>query len=145
VLIISSPEAVANGKSSPALVEFVDIYPTLCELAGLDIPDYLEGTSMVPLLTEPDRPWKTAVFSISLMGFFRRFMGKSIRTKDYHYVEWRDLISGRFIARELYDHRDDPGENVNVASDYYNQKLVKQLGGLLAIGWTAVTPRKKNP
>jgi len=144
VLIISSPGAAANGKSSPALVEFVDVYPTLCELAGLESPNHLEGTSMIPLLAEPERPWKIAAFSLAVMGFSRRFIGKSIRTKDFRYVEWRDLISGRFIARELYDHKNDPEENMNIADNADKQKLVKQLAGLLAIGWTAARPRQNT-
>ena len=141
VLIISLPQAAVNGKSSPALVEFVDIYPTLCDLAGLERPSHLEGTSMVPLLTEPERPWKIGAFSLAVMGFSRRFLGKSIRTKDYRYVEWRDLLSSRFIAHELYDHKIDPEENINIANNADKQQLVRQLGGLLAIGWTAARPR----
>src|SRR6185436_11885480 len=50
-LLIRAPGAKANGQQSHALVEFVDIYPTLCELAGLPVPKTLEGKSLVPLLT----------------------------------------------------------------------------------------------
>jgi arylsulfatase A-like enzyme len=68
-LILSTPEmrrqASVNdeGKTTNALVELIDIYPTLAELAGLPIPDSLEGTSLVPLLHQPNKQWKTAVFS----------------------------------------------------------------------------------
>ncbi|MBS3821964.1 MAG: sulfatase [Phycisphaerae bacterium] len=61
-LIFAGP-GVAEGKSTDALVEYVDLYPTLCDLAGLRQPDHLEGLSMAPLAHKPDRPWKQAVFS----------------------------------------------------------------------------------
>lgn len=62
-LIVSAPGKRAWGVASPALVELVDIYPTLCELAGLPRPKALEGASFAPLLDHPNRRWKKAVFS----------------------------------------------------------------------------------
>lgn len=62
-LIVCVPKATVQGQGSKALVEFVDIYPTLCELAGLPIPPQLPGRSFVPLLSHPDLPWKEAAFS----------------------------------------------------------------------------------
>ncbi len=62
-LIVAAPKMAAAGKGSNALVEFVDVYPTLCELAGLPLPRHLEGKSFVPLLTDPDQPWKPAAYS----------------------------------------------------------------------------------
>ncbi|MDA9763908.1 sulfatase [bacterium] len=64
-LIISAPSMTdeQRGAKSAALVELIDMYPTLCELTGIDIPDHLEGTSFVPLLEKPDRAWKKAAFS----------------------------------------------------------------------------------
>lgn len=56
------PEAVRGSKTN-ALVELVDLYPTLSEIAGLNTPDHLEGTSFVPLLSKPNRQWKSAAFS----------------------------------------------------------------------------------
>ncbi|MBC6998029.1 sulfatase [Cytophaga sp. FL35] len=64
-LIISTPDMPQSvrGAKSNALVELVDLYPTLCELAGLDLPEHLEGQSFSPLLQEPNKEWKEAVFS----------------------------------------------------------------------------------
>jgi iduronate 2-sulfatase len=62
-LLVSAPGLRGRGQGTAALVEFVDVYPTLCELAGLPLPAQLEGTSFAPLLTDPTRPWKQAAFS----------------------------------------------------------------------------------
>lgn len=62
-LIIWTPDMKARGHKTDALVELVDIYPTLCQLAGVPLPEHLEGHSFVPLLDEPGRTWKQAAFS----------------------------------------------------------------------------------
>ncbi len=64
-LIITTPVMPDEnrGKSTSALVELVDMYPTLCELADIPLPNHLEGQSFVPLLTNPKQDWKNAVFS----------------------------------------------------------------------------------
>ncbi len=62
-LIDQRPQMKAGGRSSEALVELVDMYPTLCDLAGLPLPPHLEGCSFAKLLESPAHPWKTAVFS----------------------------------------------------------------------------------
>ncbi|MEO0472162.1 MAG: sulfatase [Bacteroidota bacterium] len=64
-MMIWTPDmpAASRGKASDALVELVDMYPTLCELAGLELPDHLEGHSFGPLIEKPDLSWKKAVFS----------------------------------------------------------------------------------
>ena len=62
-LMIWTPDMKTRGAKSDALVELVDIFPTLCELADLSVPDHLEGHSFVPLLGKPDQPWKKAAFS----------------------------------------------------------------------------------
>lgn len=62
-LMIWTPDMKTRGQSTNALVELVDMYPTLCELAGLPIPEHVEGHSFVPLLDQPNAPWKKAAFS----------------------------------------------------------------------------------
>ncbi len=62
-LMVSAPAMKTRGAKTDSLVELVDIFPTLCELAGLTRPDHLEGHSFATLLDKPDQPWKKAVFS----------------------------------------------------------------------------------
>ncbi|MEO1011801.1 MAG: sulfatase, partial [Bacteroidota bacterium] len=64
-LVIWTPDMPedSRGKRTDALVELIDIYPTLTELAGLELPEHLEGKSFVPLLNNPERQWKKAAFS----------------------------------------------------------------------------------
>jgi len=125
-LIVKAPGFV-GGRHSQALVEFVDIYPSLCELCGLDLPEGLEGSSFVPLLKDPKREWKKAIFS-------RWIAGDSVRTDRYLYTEWTDQ-QGRCHDRMLYDHQVDPRENMNIADLPENKELVEKLSGLLRTGW----------
>ncbi|TWU15330.1 Choline-sulfatase [Allorhodopirellula heiligendammensis] len=62
-LMIWTPDMKVRGETSDALVELVDIYPTLCELAGISKPSHLEGHSFAPLLDDPHQSWKQAAFS----------------------------------------------------------------------------------
>jgi iduronate 2-sulfatase len=135
-LLIAAPSAKAKGQSTTALVEFVDIYPTLCDLAALPLPGHLEGTSARPLLDTPDRPWKTAAFSQyprPLPG--QPLMGYAMRTDRYRYVEWQDRNSGQIVTQELYDHQSDPAENENIAVQEANKELLTQLSAQLKAGW----------
>jgi iduronate 2-sulfatase len=140
-LILAAPGKKA-GQSTSALVEFVDIYPTLCDLAGLSLPSHLEGVSMKPLLDAPERTWKTAAFSQyprAVDG--QRLMGYSIRTDRHRYVEWRDRGTEQVVSQELYDHQTDPAENQNVAGVPENKELLVQLSAQLKAGWKAAKPQ----
>lgn len=77
-LIVSAPGRAGNGKSATGLVEFVDIYPTLCELANLPLPLNLEGLSAVPLLNDPAMAWKSAAFTQSPSPVFREWAGRPL-------------------------------------------------------------------
>jgi iduronate 2-sulfatase len=141
-LMIRAPGAKANGRQSHALVEFVDIYPTLCELAALPVPTTLEGKSLVPLLSRDDAKVKDAAFSqFPRKHEGRDYMGYAMRTERYRYVEWLDATSGRIAALELYDHATDAAENENIAAHPENVTLLKQLGEQM---WKTL-PRPKLP
>jgi arylsulfatase A-like enzyme len=136
-LIVSVPDQATAGRSSAALVEFVDIFPTLAGLCGLGIPRSCEGTSMVPLLESPERPWKQAAFSQYPRG---KLMGYSIRSGSYRYTEWIDRRSGEVVERELYDHEQRPVAERNLAGDPGQAETVRRLSALLdrGKGWKAV-------
>lgn len=135
-MIISAPKQKTAGKTTAALSEFVDIYPTLCELAGLPLPAGLEGTSLVPVMNDPDRPWKKAAFSQYPR---QKAMGYSVRTDRYRYTEWAEP-GQKPEGVELYDHQTDPAENVNLASLPENKELVTKLSKMLKEGWQAAKP-----
>jgi arylsulfatase A-like enzyme len=116
-------------KGTDALVELVDIYPTLTELCGLPAPDYLEGTSLVPLLTDLNRPWKSAAFSCVGAAAAR-----TLRTDRYRLIEHP---GGQL---ELYDHENDPAEDHNLANDPAHAGTVKKLQDMLQAGWRAAMP-----
>ncbi len=142
-LIISVPGQKTAGATTEALVEFVDIYPTLTELCQIAPPTNLAGQSFVPLIENPKRAWKTAAYSIypkQIPGAGEGF-GRAMRTDRYRLVEWSaDGSEKRFY--ELYDHTTDPQENVNVANLPGNKQLLQGLLQQLHAGGQKAPPRK---
>ncbi len=118
-LIISHPGIKNPGQPSRSIVETLDIFPTLCELAGLDMPDYLHGVSLKPILENPDAPGHTA---ISYHGAAR-----TLRTKTHR------LIAHRNGYLELYDHTSSEGETRNLAETRKDkaEELLKKLDARL--------------
>ena len=144
-LIISVPGMKNAGGQTDALVEFVDIYPTLSELAGLPLPKHLEGTSFKPLLEDPKRPWKTAAFSQYPRNAGKAgggaLMGYSMRTERYRFTVWVARHDHTKInAMELYDHQTDPQENTNLANLPANAALVERLVAQWRRGWQGALP-----
>jgi arylsulfatase A-like enzyme len=109
-LIVWAPGAPGMGKRAPGLVEFIDVYPTIAALCGLQPPAGLEGTSFRPLLDDPSRAGKRAAYTQVVRG---GGMGRSVRTDRWRYTEWLDGKQGV----ELYDHTVDPLEYHNLARD----------------------------
>lgn len=137
-MLIQAP-GYEGGQTTDALVEFVDMYPSLCELCGLPVPEHTEGTSFVPLLADPDRAWKDAAFS----QYPRRggdVMGTTMRTDRYRYTEWRDTETDEVLARELYDHQKDPQENVNLAVQADYASMIDELAAQMEKGWQGAKP-----
>lgn len=130
-LMISAP-GFPKGRRSEALVEFVDIYPSICELAGIPVPGHVQGRSFVPLLEEPSKSWKTAVFS-------RYHTGESVTTERYSYTEWNDG------SRMLYDHKKDPDENVNISENPEYADIVEKLSAELKKHRKAVEVKALEP
>lgn len=152
-LLIRVPGAAGQGSKCNGLVELVDLYPTLCDVAEIPIPDDMEGTSLKPLLSDSKQDWKSAAFS----QFHRapritpdggRYMGFSMVTTRYHYVQWRnwDHVKGvaekEIVAQELYDLEFDPQENTNIANLENHKQLIEELSGQLSRGWQAAVPQQ---
>lgn len=141
-LLVAAPGMPHAGKRTDALVEFVDIYPTLCEMAGLPLLPHLEGTSFAPVLADPQRDWKAAAFSQyprRVRG--RSLMGYSMRTDRYRLTVWVDREQHDQVdAVELYDHQADPQENTNVAKVPANAELLERLMEQRRKGWQGSVP-----
>lgn len=148
-LILTVPGQSNPGLHSPALVELVDLYPTLADVCHLPPPSGIEGVSLLPLLEDPERPWKSAVFSQyprNRVGARHTnhgdIMGYAMRTAQYRYVEWLDWQSGAVKARELYDHQSDPEEMLNLANNPIHADLIQKLSHQLQTGWKAAIPAR---
>ena len=137
-LMIKVPGLTDKGIVSDSLVEFIDVFPTLVEVAGLppappcpqqsrDTALCTEGTSFLPLVNKPDTVLKPAALS---QLYHDGKMGYSIKTERYRYTEWVPLeevkvneshydyhiLWDRVTGTELYDHLTDPEENFNLAN-----------------------------
>jgi iduronate 2-sulfatase len=113
-LIVASP-GMAAGRHTSSFAELLDLYPTLCELADLPVPPHCEGRSLVPVLRDPQASVRD--FARSQSARFKTHLGRAVRTADHRYVEWIEKAGGTVVARELYDHRVDPDETRNIASE----------------------------
>lgn len=109
-LIVKAPGKI-KGKQTQALIESVDIYPTLCELAGLPVPDYVMGKSFVPVLDNPSVTIREAAYA-------RFKVADAIVTQKFNYSLYENG------EEMLYDLENDPKENKNLALESaYAQKL----------------------
>ncbi|MEM7144667.1 MAG: sulfatase [Verrucomicrobiota bacterium] len=136
--LIRIPGLETNGTQTDALVELVDLYPTICDL--LDIPpphNKLEGTSLLPLLADPKRKWKKAAFTELRLG---QNTARTARTATHRYSTWHNP-EGKLLATELYDLRTDPLEQHNLAGDPDHRKSENKMAAILKNNWKAATPR----
>ncbi|MEM9079644.1 MAG: sulfatase [Verrucomicrobiota bacterium] len=141
-LIISTPGGKPNQRT-PALTEFVDVFPTLADLAGLPIPPQLQGTSLTPLLENPSRTWREAAFSqyeknkrgVGLV------LGTSVRTHRFRYTEWRRKDNPSILEDiSLIDFQTDPKALKNIAQDPQYATHIKHLAELAKSSRTGLKP-----
>ncbi|MEM7811032.1 MAG: sulfatase [Planctomycetota bacterium] len=144
-LIVRVPGASGNGQVCRRVVEFLDIYPTVVDAAGLAVPGRVEGRSLVPLLDDPTAAWDGAAVTQILRPADDRLaepvMGRSVRTERWRYTEWAEGAAGV----ELYDHHADPLEFENLAgsADARIDAVIERLRAILvtrASGSIPVTP-----
>ena len=110
-LIVSHANIAMPGQSTDAMVETLDVFPTLCELTGVETPDFIHGVSLQPLLKDPLASGHSAIAY--------RGKAQTIRTKTHRLILHKDGHA------ELYDHTSDAKETRNIAED--NSSLVKEL------------------
>ena len=123
-LIISVPGQKTTGQASSRLVELVDLYPTLANLAGLTPPAHLEGVSLCPLIENPQAQWEHAAYTQVQRG---ANPGHSVRTERWRYTEWTFGKQGA----ELYDHDRDPHELHNLVGEAKYADVVARMKTLL--------------
>ena len=116
--------AMEKGSKSNALVDLIDVYPTVVELLDLKLPKHqLAGESLVPVLKDPSLDGKSHVF-------LKNGKGYTIQTQEYSYTEFINNDNKTF-ASMLYDHRTDVDENIDVVDKANYADTVTQLSTLL--------------
>lgn len=128
-LVFAGPGVDAKGQGSPRLVELLDLYPTLADMAGLPAPKGLEGKSLRPLLLKPNTAWDRPAYTEVRRGGGGH--GYSVRSERYRYVEWNDGQAGV----ELYDEQADPQELNNLAAEPAHAATLEQLAALVRKNW----------
>jgi len=127
-LILAGPGIAAKGRATSRVVEFLDLYPTLADLAGVRRPQGLHGRSMMPLLRNPTAKWNhPALTQVRRGPAASAYMGYSVRTEKWRYTEW----DGGKRGVELYNEVDDPHEFHNLASDPRHQRVAADMRRVL--------------
>ncbi len=132
-MIISYPGMGQTGKISRSIVEIIDLYPTLSDLAGLKVPEYVTGRSFKKILNNPDQRTRNNALSQMSGGY-------TLRTPEYRYTRWGNGGPGMI---ELYDRHADPGEMKNLAKYKQYEPVIKKLDTQLTkrIKEVAVPPK----
>lgn len=139
-LMIKVPGLTDGGGERDQTVSHLDIYPTLADLVGDEIPDHLDGQSLVPLLRNPDAERGPVISSYNFSWTDDPEVGHAVRSERYRYIYYTD--SG---LEELYDHRTDPHEWENIAYREENRAIVERHRQLLqdlipGLSWDDTVP-----
>lgn len=122
-LIVSAP-GLARGGRSEALVELVDLHPTLSELAGLPVLPAAEGVSFAPIVRDPAAAGEDAAFSQYPRS---GYVGYSVRTAKHRYTEWRPAKGGGEPIVELYEYSESFVESENLAGREASREVIAEL------------------
>ena len=131
-LIIAKRAKDCKGATTTSPVEFLDIYPTLCDLAGLPKPAVLQGKSLVPILDDPKSKVKDfAVSQFPRGNDDREVMGYSFRDERYRYIRWvpKGGKAPAEVLEELYDYAKDPDETRSFIKDPDCADILKLMRG----------------
>ena len=142
-LLIASPSQAIKGELSKSPAAFLDVFPTLCDLANLPKPDHLQGKSLVPVLNDPKSSVRKGAITIyKSKGAY----GYSYRTDRYRYIEWIGIKSSKVVGRDLFDYQTDPMEKKSLAGNPEYEELVAKLSHDLhheEKGWVVLENSKK--
>ncbi|PHS03117.1 MAG: hypothetical protein COA78_19050 [Blastopirellula sp.] len=139
-LLISAPGVKSGRSRMPS--ELVDLYPTICELAGLPLPEHLEGESLANELRQPGSEPQQQ-FALSQHARYKeKYMGRAVRSDRFRFVQWTETQTGKVVESELYDHKNDPHETVNVAQQAEYAHELKRLEKLLEAAFRAKVTTK---
>ncbi|MCH2178822.1 MAG: sulfatase [Mariniblastus sp.] len=134
-LIIRVPGKHSGKEATHAtsrLVELIDLYPTLCELTGIEVPSHCQGRSFASLFDDPKKGHRRSAYSSYPAGGTKTEIGHSIRFGNYRYTEWRQVGDGSLTGkRVLTELKKDPGEETNVAEDPAHAESLAQAEKLL--------------
>ena len=119
-LLISAPGVTQAGAKSDQPVSLMDLYPTLVDLAGYDLPPHLDGRSLVAQLQEPEDATPPVVTSYQFSWTDEPLVGHAVRSKRYRYIYYPDIN-----LEEHYDHDIDPNEWDNVAYKRTSKEIIK--------------------
>jgi iduronate 2-sulfatase len=133
-LIIAAPGAKKNGTATEALVESLDIYPTVAALCGLEAPKYLDGKSLVPVLDGDAIGVREHAYTQVQRGDNKP--GHAVRTVMYRYIEWSYGADGA----QLYDMEKDPFQTKNLANDPAYAQPRAELSAMIQERW----PKSEN-
>ena len=122
--IVRAPGLSKSGTASEAMVELIDVYPTLADLAELKAPNHLQGISLRPLLGHPDRLGKRK-YAYSVVTRGPKNLGYALRNQNWRYGKWPD-------GEELYNLRTDPQEKNNLAQKDHLKERLEDFRDILA-------------
>jgi arylsulfatase A-like enzyme len=140
-MMIRMPRVGQKTRKTDALVESLDLYPTLADYCGLPRPDHLEGESLLPLIrgiTDHAKPF--AFSQVKGLQSEGHMLAYSVRTPRYRYVEWRDTKQAhRLVSRELYDLGTMGSETVNIAAKPERQEIVETCHQAVLAGYSSLS------
>jgi arylsulfatase A-like enzyme len=136
--LIFAGKGIPKNKTNSSPVAFVDIFPTLCDLAKLKIPKVLQGKTLTPIFKNP----KASIHQAVMSQFDRWYksgpvMGYALRDERYRYIEWiqkdfrKGATAGPVVFREVYDYKTDPLETVNQAGNPEYQAVIEKMSKIL--------------
>jgi len=127
-MAIVAPGVSKPGSKADAPVDYTNLYPTLCELTGLPVPDHVKGASLMPLLKDPAAKWNGVAVCTHGKG------NHAVRDAQWRYIRYADG------TEELYNHAKDPYEWTNLAAEVGMSDIKTKLAAAIPAAETEIKP-----